>query len=61
MLKYKEVKYFKVDYYDLEDFLKEVYELKVRPEIVAMQEYSNDMSDTFNVEKEEIERLNTRS
>ena len=51
MLKYKEVKYFHVDYDDLEDFFKEVYNLQVRPEIVAMQTYSNDMSDIFNIKK----------
>ena len=49
MLKYKEIKYFEVDYSDLNDFISEQYDREF--EIVADQELMNDVSKTVTVKR----------
>ena len=49
MLKYKEIKYFEVDYDDLDDFISEQYGREF--EIVADQELMNDVSKTVTIKK----------
>lgn len=45
-LNFKEVRYFKVDSSDLEDLIQETY--KIRYEMAAQEEWSNDSSHSYN-------------
>ena len=58
MLKYKEIKYFEVDYDDLDDFISEQYGREF--EIVADQGLMNDVSKTVTVKKEQLNQWEQR-